>query len=78
MNFQKKIGRKGNISIPAALRRQYGIEGEERIDISVDAKGNLIIKRIAGSCIFCTSDEGLKVHNGRQICASCVAKIKQL
>ncbi|MDR1702670.1 MAG: AbrB/MazE/SpoVT family DNA-binding domain-containing protein [Sporomusaceae bacterium] len=78
MNFQKRIGQKGGISIPAALRRQYGIAGGERIDISVDEAGRVIIKRIIGSCIFCKSDTELKSYNGRYICGPCAAKIKEL
>ena len=78
MKIYKKIGRNGSISIPASLRRDFGIEGGERVEISVDSKGVFAIKRILGACIFCKSDQGVTVYGGRYICKSCVEQIKKI
>ena len=75
MDRYKKITRAGGVSIPAEVRRAYGIEGGERVNIAVNAKGVIEIKRIVGSCVFCQSDESLVVYKGRYICKTCQGEI---
>lgn len=78
MKLNKKIGRNGTICIPASLRRSYGIEGGERVAVSVNAQGSIVIQRIVGACIFCESDQNVTLYNGRYICGACVEKIKKI
>lgn len=75
MEHNKKIGKSGSITIPANLRRDLGIEGGERFRLEVQPGGEILLKRTAGSCIFCKSDEELKAYKGKFICAECVAEI---
>lgn len=75
LDFNKKINKHGAVSIPAALRRSYGIEPGEKLNIQVSAEGDIVMKRTEGSCLFCGSDEGLKIFQGRQICKSCAQSI---
>lgn len=78
MEHNKKINRSGAISLPAALRREYGIESGEKVNINVNAEGVIEIKRIEGACVFCHSDQGLKKHEGRYICDKCLAVLRGL
>lgn len=78
MELNKKIGRNGTICIPASLRRSYGIAGGERVTVSVNAQGSIIIQRIIGSCVFCESDQNVTLYGGRYICNECVEKIKKI
>lgn len=78
MDFNKKISKKGGVSIPAALRRAYGIEGGEKVNIRVTAGGEIILKRTVGACVFCGESDDLKVLNGRQVCVVCRAKLGNL
>jgi transcriptional pleiotropic regulator of transition state genes len=78
MDHNKKINKSGSITIPASLRRSLGIETGERMNIEVQNDGRLILKRIAGQCIFCKSDENLKVYQGKFICSNCGEKIAAL
>lgn len=48
MEHNKKINRSGAVSLPAALRREYGIEAGEKVNINVNAEGVIEIKRIEG------------------------------
>lgn len=72
MQFKKKINKSGSITIPAAMRRDYGIQGGERFSIGVNDNGVIVLKRVQGECIFCNSDDNLIAHAGRFVCSSCV------
>ncbi|MDU5947304.1 MAG: AbrB/MazE/SpoVT family DNA-binding domain-containing protein [Paenibacillus macerans] len=71
-DFNKKIGKNGSITLPAALRREYGLADGERFKIIVDGEdGTILLQRTEGSCLFCGSDKELIVFHGRFVCASC-------
>lgn len=78
MEHNKKINRAGGIALPASLRREYGIETGEKVNINVNTQGIIEIKRIQGSCVFCHSDEDLKLYEGRYICSKCQKAIRGL
>ncbi len=78
MEHNKKINRAGGVAIPASLRRDYGIETGERINISVNDQGVIELKRIEGTCVFCKATENLQQYQGRYICQDCKNKIKEM
>ncbi|KFN07238.1 MULTISPECIES: AbrB/MazE/SpoVT family DNA-binding domain-containing protein [Paenibacillus] len=70
--FNKKISKGGSVTLPAALRREYGLAGGERFKIIVDSEdGSILLQRTEGSCLFCQSDKELVVYYGRFVCATC-------
>lgn len=72
-DFNKKISKSGSITLPAALRREYGLTDGERFKIMVDNEdGTILLQRTEGSCLFCQSGKELIVFSGRFVCASCV------
>lgn len=75
MDYNKKISRSGAITLPAALRREYGIEPGEQVNISVNQTGNIIIQRVTGSCTLCKSGIDLKEFNSRFLCVECIRRI---
>lgn len=71
--FNKKISKSGSITLPAALRREYGLTDGERFKIVVDSEdGTILLQRTEGSCLFCQSGNELIVFHGRFVCGSCV------
>jgi transcriptional pleiotropic regulator of transition state genes len=70
--FNKKIGKSGSITLPAAMRRSLGIESGERFSISVNDEGSVVLKRVQGECVFCKSDSNLIIHEGRFVCSGCL------
>lgn len=71
--FNKKISKGGSITLPAALRRDYGLSGGEKFKIFVDGEdGSILLQRTHGQCMFCDSDKELIVFHGRFVCAQCV------
>ncbi len=72
---QKKISRAGSVTIPAHLRRKYGITAGEQVAIEMDAAGMISMKRIVGRCVFCGADKELRMYKGRFVCAACAAAL---
>ncbi|MDU5141082.1 MAG: AbrB/MazE/SpoVT family DNA-binding domain-containing protein [Paenibacillus dendritiformis] len=73
MKFNKRLSRGGGITLPAAIRRQYGLEAGEKFGITVnDEDGTIMLQRSQGQCLFCQNDKKLIVFHGRFVCAECV------
>lgn len=76
---QKRISRSGSVTIPAHLRRSYGIEGGETVGVAIDSKtGDIKLQRMNGSCLFCDSTENLQQYKGRFVCAACRSAIGKM
>jgi transcriptional pleiotropic regulator of transition state genes len=73
--FNKKISKTGAVTIPAALRREYGLTGGERFNIAVENDGSIRLQRTQGSCLFDGSDENLIIFDGRFVCSRCVERM---
>jgi transcriptional pleiotropic regulator of transition state genes len=78
MEYNKKLNKVGSLTIPAAMRRELGINQGERFKIIVQEKGSIELRRIQGECIFCKSDKSLIVYEGRYVCGNCLKKINQI
>lgn len=78
MDFNKKVGRSGGVTLPAALRRELGLQPGEKLNVRVDVTGQIVLKRTVGACVFCQADEHLKPYAGRYICDACQEAIKGL
>ena len=74
---QKKVSRAGSVTIPAHMRRDLGIEAGEAVDISYTNKGEIILSRSRGYCLFCKSDRELILHDGRFVCKTCIERMKE-
>ena len=74
---EKKVSKSGSITIPSHIRREYGIKHGEKVKIDTNKDGDLILKRVVGSCIMCGENENLIKVDDKYICKSCIDKIKE-
>ncbi|PZM65738.1 AbrB/MazE/SpoVT family DNA-binding domain-containing protein [Brevibacillus composti] len=72
-SFNKKISKSGSITLPASLRREYGLAEGEKFKIEVDKDGTILLHRTQGHCLFCGAEEEIVTHAGRQVCAGCIS-----
>lgn len=75
---EKKISKAGGVTIPSSLRRELGIENGERVKIDVNNAGDIILKRITGSCIMCGGNDELIKLDNKYICKGCISKINDI
>ena len=73
----RKVDDLGRIVLPVELRRNLGIDIKDPLEIYVDGD-QVILKKYEPTCIFCGEGNGIKNYNGKNICTSCVKKIKRL
>lgn len=66
----------GRIVLPIELRRQFGIEAGDALDISIDTEAmSIVLRKPQDECLFCGSVESLRDHRGRRVCRTCVNEL---
>lgn len=67
----KKISSHGSINIPAAMRREIGIQVGDPMEVSLE--GSMVtVKPYRPRCIFCGTDEGVDwMIHGKYVCGNC-------
>lgn len=78
MEYNKKLSKAGSLTLPAAMRRELGMDQGERFKITAKNDGSIELKRIQGECIFCRADSNLLVHAGRFVCEDCLRKMNEI
>lgn len=69
--MERKISKSGSVTIPSNMRMQLGIQGKEKIDIQTKDNGDIVIKRIQGTCIFCGNVNDVRTFKGKFLCKEC-------
>ena len=72
----RNIDNLGRIVIPKELRTTMEIEIKDPIEIYVDEKGNIVLKKFQPSCVFCGSEEEVDEYKGKYICQNCLVELK--
>lgn len=74
---EKKISKSGTITIPAHIRRNIGLEQGEKMRVEVQDNGDINLKRVIGSCIFCGTNNKIRKFKGKFVCEACEAEMKE-
>lgn len=77
MEYNKKMNKAGSLTIPAALRRELGIDRGQGFKIALKDNGTIELTRSQGTCMFCKSDQNLILHAGRYICGKCIQELSK-
>ena len=64
----------GRIVIPVELRRKFGIDIKDSMEIYTE-DNCIILKKYEPSCIFCGDAKNIFQFNGKNICPECAKKI---
>ena len=75
---EKKISKSGSITIPSHIRRELVIESRQRIKINVNDDGDIVLKRVIGSCIICHSNANRVKVDDKYVCKNCIDKINDI
>lgn len=65
----------GRIVIPIEIRRNLDIEEKDLVEIYTDAD-TIVLKKHAGTCVFCGADEGLSDFKGKLVCDKCKSELR--
>lgn len=72
----RKIDELGRIVLPIELRRTFDIGEKDALEIYVDGD-NIILKKFARSCVFCSNASDVVEFKGKSICIDCLAQLKK-
>ena len=70
----RKVDELGRIVIPVELRRKFGIDIKDSMEIHTEDNCT-ILKKYEPSCIFCGDAKNIFQFNGKNICPECAKKI---
>lgn len=73
----RRLDELGRIVIPIEYRRLLHIDEKDLLEIRLE-EGALIIRKYEPSCVFCSSVKNVSVFSGKNICGSCLSKLKEL
>jgi transcriptional pleiotropic regulator of transition state genes len=70
IGMYRKVDDLGRIVLPAELRKLYGINEGDRLEIFID-DGNIVLSKIDDTCAICGGMERLVQVRARQVCYGC-------
>lgn len=73
----RKVDELGRIVIPIELRRNLDIDERDSLEIYVESD-QIILRKYAPACAFCSNAEGITVFKGRNVCQSCLEELSHL
>lgn len=73
----RKVDELGRIVIPKELRKHFGIEEKDGLEIYVE-DNKIILRKYEPTCAFCQNSEGVFNFHGKNICPNCAKEISQI
>jgi transcriptional pleiotropic regulator of transition state genes len=70
----RKMDQLGRVVLPAEVRREFGIQPGDLVEIAVDA-GVIVLSKVEDRCVFCASEQSLIEYAGKLVCDDCAAGI---
>ncbi len=67
----------GRVVIPKEIRTSLQIDVKDRLEILLDGEC-IVLKKYDPSCMFCGATEGVEDVLGKNICRSCLEKLKNI
>jgi len=72
----RRVDELGRIVLPIEMRRILDIAERDPLEIYVDGD-SVVLKKYQPSCIFCDGIRSLVEYKGRNVCSSCIKKLKE-
>ena len=72
----RKMDVLGRVVIPMELRKVFGINVEDPIEIFTEGE-NIILKKYHPACFFCDNADHLVSFQGKAVCKECVDKLTE-
>lgn len=67
----------GRIVLPKELRNTLDIKEKDSLEIYVDGD-QIILKKYAPACIFCSNAGNIVTFKGKNVCKECLERMKDL
>lgn len=67
----------GRIVLPIELRRSFGLNEHDRVEISVE-EDRIVLKKYEPNCVLCGETMDLREFQGKLLCRKCIRGIGEL
>ena len=71
----RKVDELGRVVLPIEMRRTLDISEKDALEIYVEGE-SIILRKYQSACVFCDSTKDIVNFKGRNVCASCIEKLK--
>ena len=72
----RKVDELGRVVIPIELRRNLDIAEKDALEIYVDGE-QIILKKYAPACIFCSEASNVTSYKGKNVCKNCLEEMAE-
>lgn len=70
----RKVDELGRIVMPVELRRAFGIEVRDPMEIYVDGE-KIVLAKYQPTCVFCSGVTEVMEYKGKPVCSSCKTEL---
>ncbi len=72
----RKVDELGRVVIPIELRRTFGIDVKDSLEIYTDSD-RIILKKYEPDCTFCGSADNIEYYKNKMVCGKCLEDLKK-
>jgi AbrB family transcriptional regulator, transcriptional pleiotropic regulator of transition state genes len=72
----RRVDELGRVVIPIELRRTFGIEEKDGLEIYTD-NDRIILRKYEPACVFCGSADEVTDFKGKNVCKECLLVMSQ-
>ncbi|SMD08817.1 AbrB/MazE/SpoVT family DNA-binding domain-containing protein [Sporomusa malonica] len=72
----RRVDELGRVVIPIELRRTFGIEEKDGLEIYTD-NDRIILRKHEPACVFCGSADEVTSFKGKNVCKECLSVMSQ-
>jgi len=70
----RRVDELGRIVIPMELRRTFGIEIKDPLEIFVDGDA-IVLSKFQSVCVFCGASSQIETFKGKNVCHDCKSEL---
>ncbi|MHB0976113.1 MAG: AbrB/MazE/SpoVT family DNA-binding domain-containing protein [Candidatus Aquicultorales bacterium] len=70
----RRVDELGRIVIPKEIRRTFGIDIKDPLEIFVDGE-NIVLTKYHSTCVFCGHPQGVQSFRGKFVCNNCLSEL---
>ena len=72
----RRIDELGRVVLPVELRRTLNLEVRDPVEIFIDGDA-IVLRKYDAACLFCGGTRELLSYRGKQICRSCLHRLRE-
>ena len=72
----RRFDEQGRLLLPIEMRRALGWDTETPLEILSDGM-SVLIRKNKKECIFCRSEEEIKIFEGKPVCKACILELQK-